>query len=61
MKVAKAQFTGKNWKTNEYTRGDLDTREQRDHKLIKEYLNEATEEYGDKRRGIKSESRDLLK
>ena len=41
MKVAKAQITGKNWKTNEDTWGDLDVEEQRDHELIKEYLNEA--------------------
>ena len=61
MKVAKAQFTGKNWKTNEDTWENLDTREQRDHELIEEYLNEAPGEYGDERRGINSESRDLLK
>ena len=36
---------------NEDTWRDLDTREQRDHELIKEYLNEAREEYWDERKG----------
>ena len=45
MKVAKAQFTGKNWKTNEDTWGDLDTWERRDHELIRGYLNDASEEF----------------
>ena len=43
MKVAKAQFTGK----NEDTWGDLDTSERRDHELIREYLNDAPVEYGE--------------
>ena len=33
-------ITGKNYK-NQYARGDLDAKEQRDHELIKEHLNEA--------------------
>ena len=33
-------ITGKNYK-NQYARGDLDGKEQRDHELIKEHLNEA--------------------
>ena len=33
-------ITGKNQK-NKYTRGDLDAKEERDNKLIKEHLNEA--------------------
>ena len=41
MNVAKAQFTGKNWKTNEDTWGDLDTWERRGHELIRGYLNDA--------------------
>ena len=45
MKVAKAQFTGKNWKMNEDTWGDLDTWERRDHELIRGYLNDAPEEF----------------
>ena len=45
MKVAKAQFTGKSWKTNEDTWGDLDTWERRDHELIRGYLNDASEEF----------------
>ena len=44
MKVAKAQFTGKNWKTNEDTCWDLDTWEQRDHEPIRGYLNDASED-----------------
>ena len=45
MKVAKAQITGKNWKTNEDTWGDLDTWERRDRELIRGYLNDAPEEF----------------
>ena len=33
-------ITGKN-KKNKYARWDLDSKEQRDHELIKEHLNEA--------------------
>ena len=49
MKVAKAQFTRKNWKTNEDTGGDVDTREQRDHELIRGYLNDAPLEFENER------------
>ena len=35
--------------------GDLDAKEQRDHELIKEHLNEAPEEYWDERRGTDKE------
>ena len=45
MKVAKAQFTGKNWKMKEDTWGDLDTWERRDRELIRGYLNDAPEEF----------------
>ena len=45
MKVTKAQITGKNWKTNEDTWGDLDIRERRDHELIRGYLNDSPEEF----------------
>ena len=38
MNIAKAQFTGKNWKTKEDTQGDLDTSERRHHELIRENL-----------------------
>ena len=48
MKVAKAQFTGKNWKTNEDTWGDLDTWERRDHELIRGYLNDAPVRFGER-------------
>ena len=47
MKVAKAQFTGKNWKTNEDTWGDLDTWERRDHELIRGYLNDSPVRFGE--------------
>ena len=48
MKVAKVQFTGKNWKTNEDTLGNLNTREQRDHELIRGYLNDAPVRFGER-------------
>ena len=35
---------------NEDTSGNLDTSERRDPELIREYLNDAPEEYGDERR-----------
>ena len=41
MNVAKAQFTGKNWRMNKDTLVDFDTSEQRDHELIRENLNDA--------------------
>ena len=41
MKVAKAQFTGNNWKTEEDTWWDLDTWERRDDELIIDQLNGA--------------------
>ena len=47
MKVAEAQFTGKNWKTNEDTFVDLDTCERRDHELIREYLDDAPVRFGE--------------
>ena len=40
MTDERERITGKNQK-NQYARGDLDAEEQRDHDLIKEYLNEA--------------------
>ena len=40
---------------NEETWKNLDTSEQRDHELIREYLNDAPEEYGDERRDINLE------
>ena len=55
MKVAKAQFTGKNWKTNEDTWENLDTSEQKDHELIKEYLNDAPVRFWEERRDINLE------
>ena len=48
MKVAKAQFAGKNWKTNEDTWQNLDTSERRDPKLIREYLNDAPTRFGER-------------
>ena len=48
MRLAKAQFTGKNWKTNEDTWGDLDTWEQRNHELIRRYLNDAPVRFGER-------------
>ena len=48
MKVAKAQITGKNWKTNEDTWEYLDTSERRDHELIREYLNDAPVRFGER-------------
>ena len=45
MEVAKPHFTGKNWKMNEDTWGDLDTWERRDHELIRGYLKDAPEEF----------------
>ena len=47
MNVAKAQFTGKNWKTKEATSGDLDTSERIDDELIREYLNDAPVRFGE--------------
>ena len=47
MKVSKAQFTRKNWKTNEDTWYDLDTWERRDHELIRGYLNDAQVRFGE--------------
>ena len=47
MKVAKEQFTGKNWKTKEDTWGDLDTSERIDDELIREYLNDAPVRFGE--------------
>ena len=47
MRLAKAQFTGKSWKTNEDTWGDLDTWERRDHELIRGYLNDAPVRFGE--------------
>ena len=41
MKLTKTQITRKNWKTNEDTSGDLDAKERRNNKLIKEYLTDA--------------------
>ena len=34
---------------------ELDTREQRDHELDRQYLNDAPEEYSDERRGFNIE------
>ena len=42
MTDEKEWITGKNWK-NKYAWGNLDAKEQRDHELIKEHLNEAPE------------------
>ena len=49
MNVAKAKFTGKNYKTNEDTWQNLGTRDQRDHELIREYLNDSPEEFENER------------
>ena len=46
MGVAEAQFTGKNWKMNEDTWQNLDTREQRDRELTRVNLNDAPEQSG---------------
>ena len=40
MTDGRERITEKNQK-NKYARGDLDAREQRDHEMIKEHLNEA--------------------
>ena len=48
MKVAKAQNTGKNLKTNEDTCWDLDTCEQIEHELLREYLNDAPVRFGER-------------
>ena len=40
----RARITRKNYKLNKYTWGNLDTRERRDGKLTREYLNDAPEE-----------------
>ena len=47
MKVAKAQFIGKNWKMNEDTLG-LDTRKRIDHELIRGNLNDAPVKFGER-------------
>ena len=47
MKVAKEQFTGKNWRMNEDTLGDFDTSERRDHELVRENLNDAPVRFGE--------------
>ena len=48
MRLAKAQFTGKNQKTTEDTWENLDTREQRDHELTRVYLNDAPVRFGER-------------
>ena len=48
MKVAKAQITEKNWKMNEDTWQNLDIREQRDHELTREYLDDALVRFGER-------------
>ena len=48
MKVAKAQITGKNWKMNEDTWQNLDTREQRDRELTRVNLNDAPVRFGER-------------
>ena len=52
MKVAMAQFTGKNWKMNEDTWGGLDTWEQRDHELTIVNLNDAPVRFGELKAGM---------
>ena len=54
MKVAKEQFTGKNWKMNEDTCQDLDTSEQRDHELVRGCLSDAPVSFGE--RELKAEN-----
>ena len=55
MNIAKAQFTGKNWKTNELTSGDLDTRERGGHELIRGYLNESPVRFGEQELKVENE------
>ena len=47
MNIAKAQFTGKNLKTNEDTWGDIDTSERIDDEMIREYLTDAPVRFGE--------------
>ena len=47
-KIAMAPIAQKNWKTNEDTCENLDTSVQRDHKVIREYLNDAPVWFGER-------------
>ena len=55
MKVTKAQITGKNLQMNEDTWESLDTREWRDHELIRGYLNDPPVKFGEQELKVENE------